>query len=137
MYLLDTNVISEIRKQQRGDAGVLRWYGQVDTSSLFLSVMVTGEIRRGIEKAGVRDSAQARHLSDWLADVEKQYKGRILSVNADVADEWGKMTAIRVDHDVDCLLAATAKVHHLTLVTRNIKHVQNLGVTILNPFADS
>ncbi len=134
MYLLDTNVVSEIRKGDRCDEQVASWYRGTDAATLYLSVMVTGEIRRGIERASVRDPRQAEHLSNWLESIEQHYRGRILAVDARIADEWGKMTAIRADHDVDCLLAATAKVHGLTLVTRNVKHVEDLGVQVFNPF---
>lgn len=134
MYLLDTNVISEIRKQDRCDAKVRNWYRQVEASQIFLSVLVTGEIRRGVEQARPRDLTKARQLESWLDALEGAFAERVLDVDTRVADEWGRMSATRSTPVVDCLLAATAKVHKLMLVTRNLKDVAGLGAEILNPF---
>ena len=134
MYLLDTNVISEVRKGSRCDARVAAWYARVDTSNLFLSVLTTGETRKGVEQARPRDPAKADVLEAWLEDVERRFTGRILSVNVRIADEWGHMSAQRTVSVIDGFLAATAKVHRLTLVTRNTRNVTGLGVSVLNPF---
>ena len=135
MYLLDTNVISEIRKGRRCDAGVARWFAETNEEALYLSVLVLGEIRRGIELARRRrDLQQADRLEDWLREVIRRFPERIWPVDSDVVDVWGRMSAARPISIIDGLLAATAKVHGLTLVTRNVLDVQGLDVDLLNPF---
>jgi predicted nucleic acid-binding protein len=133
-YLIDTNVISEIRKGARCDANVARWIGAVDQSSLYLSVLVVGEIRRGIAKLAARDMAQSRALGDWLATILRAFQGRLLPVSTDVAITWGSMSAARTYPVIDALLAATARVHDLTLVTRNVADLDGSGAKLLNPF---
>lgn len=134
MFLIDTNVISELRKGDRCDARVAAWYAGLEDTDLFLSVLVTGEIRKGIELARPRDSQQAVALERWLQEVERSFGERILPVDIQVADTWGAMSAIRPIPVVDGLLAATAKTHTLTLATRNASDVQGLGAAVLNPF---
>ena len=137
MFLVDTNVISEIRKGRRSDANVGNWYASVDESHLFISSLTVGEIRKGIELARNRDdSSQAVTLETWLGTVLQRYADRILTVDSSVADTWGHISAIRPVPVVDALLAATAKVHNLTLVTRNTSDVGGLGVGVMNPFSD-
>jgi hypothetical protein len=133
-YLIDTNIISEVRKGARCDPHVARWYGSIPDASLYLSVLVLGEIRKGLERIRGRDAAQARALDNWLAAVAHAFAGRIFPVDDPVAEEWGRMNAIRPLPAVDSLLAATAKVHRMTLVTRNTPDVGDLGVRLLNPF---
>ena len=135
MYLLDTNVVSELRRQDRCDENVASWYDGISDEELFLSVLTLGEIRKGIALVQDRDPLQAEALEHWLTYVKQSYEGRILSVNADVSEVWGQMHYIRNVPVADGLLAATAIVHNLTLVTRNIQHVQGLGASLLNPFA--
>jgi hypothetical protein len=132
-YLLDTNIISELRKRERCNANVARWYSAVGEDDAFLSVLVLGEIRRGIEQIR-RDAAQARALDRWLGELKDVFSDRVLSVDQSIAEEWGRMTALHPASAVDGLLAATARVHGMTLVTRNVAHVSNLGAQILNPF---
>ncbi len=108
MYLLDTNVISEVRKGSRCDARVAAWYARVEASNLFLSVLTTGEIRKGVEQARPRDPAKADVLEAWLEDLERRFTGRILSVSMRIADEWGQMSAQRTVSVIDAFLAATA-----------------------------
>src|SRR5262245_28285578 len=136
-WLIDTNVISEIRRGQRCDANVRRWWRGVAAENLFLSALVLGEIRRGIAKATARDPARAATLDAWLADVTTAFNGRILPVDAAVALAWGRITAGRTVPIVDSLLAATAIAHDLTLVTRNVSDVAGLGARLLDPFAAS
>ena len=136
MYLLDTNVVSELRKRDRCDENVAAWYTSISDDDLFLSVLTLGEIRKGIELVRDRDPRQAEVLENWLRYVEQNYEGRILSIDADIADAWGRMYHIRNIPVTDGLLAATAKVHNLTLITRNIQHVQGLGAGSLNPFSE-
>ncbi|MCP5366776.1 MAG: type II toxin-antitoxin system VapC family toxin [Hyphomicrobiales bacterium] len=133
-YLIDTNVISEVRKGRRCDARVAAWYDSLGDADLFLSVLVLGEIRRGVERIRRRDPAQARALEDWLAAVRAAFGDRVLPVDGAVAEEWGRMGAARPVSTVDGLLAATAKVHGLTLATRNTADVAGLGADVLNPF---
>ena len=135
MYLLDTNVVSELRKRDRCDENVAAWYAGIPDDELFVSVLALGEIRKGIELVRDRDPGQAEGLEDWLRYVQQNYEGRILSIDADISDTWGQMHYIRNVAVVDGLLAATAKVHGLTLVTRNIQHVEGLGVNLFNPFS--
>ena len=134
MFLIDTNVISELRKGDRCDARVAAWYAGLEDSDLFLSVLVTGEIRKGIELARSRDGRQAVALERWLQEVERSFGDRILPVDAQIADAWGAMSAIRPIPVVDGLLAATARTHALTLATRNASDVHGLGAAVLNPF---
>lgn len=134
MYLLDTNVISEIRKQERCDTSVASWYETVESSELFLSVLVMGEIRKGVERLRKRDPHQAQHLEHWLEHLEFEFGDRILDIDARVADEWGKMSSKGAIPVIDCYLAASAKVHQMTLVTRNVDDVAGLGADVFNPF---
>ena len=133
-YLIDTNIISEIRKGSRCDPHVAAWYASIDDADLYLSVLVLGEIRRGIELARLRDPAKAEALEAWLAAVDAAFGERILPVDRAIADEWGRMSGQRPVPTVDGLLAATAKRHRLTLVTRNDADVGDLGAKVLNPF---
>ena len=133
-HLIDTNIISELRKGPRCNSNVSRWYQAITGSSLYLSVLVLGEVRKGIERTRSRDPAQARALERWLADVSEEFGTRILTIDGAVADEWGRMNATRPLPVVDGLLAATAKVHGLALVTRDVRDVADLGVHIINPF---
>ena len=133
-YLIDTNIISEVRKGERCDPNVAAWYAAIDETELYLSVLVAGEIRRGIELARRRDPARARALQRWLGQVDAAFGDRILPIGRTEADEWGRMGAQRPIPVIDGLLAATAKVHGMTLVTRNDSQVAGLGALLLNPF---
>jgi toxin FitB len=133
-YLIDTNIISEVRKGERCDGHVAAWFASIDDEDIFLSVLVVGEIRKGIERARRTDPAQARGLEKWLSTLKQSYGERILPIDQMVADEWGSMSAIRPLPTVDALLAATAKIHRMTLATRNVADVAGLGVDVLNPF---
>ena len=134
-YLLDTNVVSELRKGVRAHPNVAAWFADLNDQELYLSVLVVGEIRRGVEAIKGRDPEQSSAIEQWLGTLVRDYGDRILSINQVVAEEWGRLTAVRSGSVVDTLLAATARVHHLTLVTRNVKHVAWTGVSCLNPFS--
>jgi toxin FitB len=136
-YLLDTNVASETRKGQRIDRGVKAWLESAEDADLFLSVLVVGEIRKGVEQARPKDPVKARALEGWLAGLEQMFGDRVLPVTIAIADQWGRLSAPRPISTVDGLLAATALVHDLTLVTRNVIDVAHTGVQLLNPFAIS
>lgn len=133
-YLLDTNVISEVRKGARCTASVAAWWSKVNEDDLWLSALVIGEIRRGIELARKRDPQKATALETWLQDVVTGFDDRILTVDTKVAEEWGRLNALRPLPIVDALLAATARAKGLTLVTRNGKDLTGVGVSIFNPF---
>ena len=133
-YLLDTNIISEVRKGAKCDATVAAWYDSIDDADIYLSVLVLGEIRKGVERARSSDPSRARALEKWLATVVGSFAERILPVDQAVADEWGRMGAKRPVSTVDALLAATAKVHGMTLATRNVSDVTDLGADFVNPF---
>lgn len=133
-FLIDTNVISEVRKGDRCEASVAAWWQEVNEADLFLSPLVLGEIRKGVELVRRHDPQKAEVLERWLIEVLEGFADRLLPVDGRVADEWGRMNAIRPVSVIDALLAATAKVNGLTLVTRNEADVAGLGVDILNPF---
>lgn len=133
-FLIDTNIISEVRKGSRCDPNVASWFAGVADTQLYLSVLVLGEIRKGIENARPRDPARADALQEWLVEVDSAFGDRVLPVNRAVADEWGRMSAARSVPVIDGLLAATARINRLTLVTRNEADVSGLGASVLNPF---
>ncbi|SKA01792.1 hypothetical protein SAMN02745119_02346 [Trichlorobacter thiogenes] len=133
MWLLDTMVISELRKQIP-DPNVISWLGATSEKSLFLSVVTISEIQRGIAGQRRKDAVFARRLQQWLEMLLRNYGDRILPVTSDVARRWGELSAA-VGHDgADLVIAATALQHGLTVVTRNEKHFQPLGVLIINPY---
>lgn len=133
-YLLDSNIVSELRKRERANVGVRQWFAGVDDAELFLSVLTVGEIRRGIESIHRRDRARALALNRWFHALVTEYEARILLVDQKVAEAWGRMNAVATLPAIDSLLAATAQVHGLTFVTRNTKDVTRTGVPCLNPF---
>jgi toxin FitB len=133
-YLLDTNVLSELRKGRRCDHAVATWYAALGENDVFLSVLVVGEIRRGIERIRRRDAVSARAIDRWLAAVVSAHADRILPVDREIAEEWGRLAAPRPLPVIDGLLAATAKVRGLTLATRNLADVASTGVACVDPF---
>ncbi len=120
-YLIDTNIISEIRKGERCDPNVSAWYASIADGDLFLSTLVLGDIRKGVEFARARDPAKAAALERWLRQVETAFDGRVLGIDNAVSDRWGRMCAIRPIPAIDGLLAATAITNGLTLVRRRPK----------------
>jgi toxin FitB len=133
-FLIDTNIVSEIRKGERCDAHVSAWYASIADEDLFLSTLVLGEIRKGVELARPRDPDKAAALERWLRQVATGFDGRVLGIDNAVSDQWGRMSAIRPIPVIDGLLAATAATYGLTLVTRNDRDVAGLGAIVLNPF---
>ena len=133
-YLLDTNIISEIAKRQQRNARVAAWYDSINEAEIYLSVLVLGEIRKGLERARRSDASRARALEIWLASIRKSFAERILPIDQSIADEWGRMSAKRSASTIDALLAATAKVNGMILVTRNTADIADLGAKFLNPF---
>lgn len=134
-YLLDSNILSELRKRERADPRVREWFAGIDDAELFLSVLTLGEIRRGIESIHRRDRPRALALNRWFHALVTGYETRILLVDQKVAEEWGRMNAVATLPAIDSLLAATARVNGLTVVTRNTKDITRTGVPCLNPFA--
>ncbi len=133
-YLIDTNVLSELRRKVP-NAGVVEWFSRRPTSTLYLSVLTLGELRKGVE--GVTDANRRRALLDWLeTKLPNFFAGRILSVDAQVADRWGRMVAAagRPVPAIDSLLGATAAHHDLSLVTRNVRDFADLGLDVINPW---
>ena len=135
-YLLDTNVLSEVRRP-RGDVKMKRWISYVPAEDLYLSVLTLGEVRRGIGLLRRRDRAQADVYEAWLIIVLRDYEDRVLPVDAEAAEEWARMNVPDPISIVDGLMAATAKVRNMTFVTRNTADVARTGVRLLNPFDSS
>ncbi|MFQ5548792.1 MAG: type II toxin-antitoxin system VapC family toxin [Woeseia sp.] len=133
-FLIDTNVISEIRKQDRMDPHVAAWFSTIADEDLYLSVLVIGEIRQGIERTRPRDPQKAVALDRWLTQVRQSFGRRILPITVSIAEEWGRLNRVRPLPAIDSLLAATAHVNGLTLVTRNVADIADTGVTCLDPF---
>ena len=133
-YLIDTNIISDVRRGRRCDPNVASWYEKIEDASLYLSVLVIGEIRKGIKRIRPKDTVQAYAIENWRIAVDKTFGERILPIDRAVANEWGRLNASRPLPVIDGPLAATAKIHHMTLVTRNIAEIADLDVQFLNPF---
>jgi predicted nucleic acid-binding protein len=133
-YLLDTNVISEIRKGPRCNRAVASWIAEVSTAEIYLSVLTLGEIRKGIENIRRRDKASAEVLERWFQELEESLADHILPVDQAIAEQWGRFNVPDPLPMLDSFLAATASVYGLTLVTRNLKDVERTGVDCLNPF---
>ena len=133
-FLLDTNVVSETRRK-RPDPGVLSWFQHADSSQLYISVLTLGEIAKGVAKYAKRDAAQAAALGSWLESIRRNYADRIVGIDADIAEMWGRLAAERSLAVIDALIAATALVPGLTLVTRNTGDIEGTGVPVLNPWS--
>jgi predicted nucleic acid-binding protein len=133
-FLLDTNVVSELRKKRRSDPKVQAWFSSVSSEDLFFSVIVIGEIRRGIEKVRPADPVFASRLELWLRTLQTDYQDRIVSITEEIAEFWGSICPNAPLPEPDGLIAATALHHGMTLVTRNVEHVQRSGVKLLNPW---
>lgn len=134
-YLLDTNVVSEpLRK--RPSPQVLAWLRTVRHETTYLSALVLGELRHGVELKRRNDPRQAEVLEGWVAQLQERFADRVVPVDAQVADVWGRLHAADPLPPVDGLMAATALVHDWTFVTRNTKHAERTGARLLNPFED-
>jgi toxin FitB len=135
MYLLDTVVLSELRKRQPHPA-VIGWFRGKAPDVLYVSTITIGEIERGIDRQREHNPIFAEALASWLDQLLDAYADRILPVNIAVARRWGRLTA-RIGHTgTDLLIAATALEHGLAVVTRNVRHFAPTGVVIENPFAN-
>jgi predicted nucleic acid-binding protein len=132
-FLLDTNVLSELRRPN-GSPAVRRWLATIPSDYLYLSVLIVGEIRRGIELLRRRDPVQAAVLEAWLTRLKRDFADHILPITTEIAEEWAQISVLDPVPVVDGLIAATAKVHGMTLVTRNVAVFSRTGVSLINPF---
>ena len=133
MYLLDTDVISELRRRRR-NRNVVAWISNVSAADLFLSVVTIGEIELGIARQRVRNPSFAKDLADWLEVTLRAYEERILPLTVGIARRWGRLAAQVGNKQLDLAIAATALEHGLTVVTRNVSDFEPTGVTVLDPF---
>lgn len=133
-HLLDTNILSELRKGNRVNPRVLSWFQSVDEDLLFVSVLAFGEIRAGIERVRISDPHQALALERWLDGLATVYADRVLPITTDIAERWGRLSANNRPPVVDGLMAATALENDLVLVTRNIQDLARTGVKVIDPF---
>lgn len=137
MYLVDTNVISEVRKRDRADKGVMAFFRKAakEDVDLYLSVVTVGELRRGVEIIRHRgDKPQAARLENWLDGVLREFGRHILVVDDEIGQLWGRLRVPHPEHALDKLIAATALIHDLTVVTRNVDDFTGTGARVLNPF---
>lgn len=137
MYLIDTNVISEIRQGDNANAGVRQFFDAaiIQHTQLYISVITVGELRRGVDLIfHLGDSIQGKLLENWLITILQQYQSNILGIDSDIALLWGKLRVSDVQHVLDKLIAATALIYDMTVVTRNVKDFEHTGVRLLNPF---
>lgn len=139
MYLIDTNVISEIRKGDKTNLGVRQFFDTAiqNNTRLYVSSITIGELRRGVDLIFHRgDSIQGKLLENWLTSILDDYQDNILTIDAEIALLWGKMRVPEPQHALDKLIAATALNYDLVVVTRNVKDFENTGVSLLNPFVE-
>jgi predicted nucleic acid-binding protein len=137
MYLVDTNVVSEIRKRERANKGVRAFFRRAvkESSDLYMSVVTVGELRRGVEIMRHRgDGAQTGILDAWLTATLDEFAQNILPVDEDIGQLWGRLRVPHAEHAPDKLIAATALIHDLIVVTRNVDDFSSTGVRLLNPF---
>ena len=134
MFLLDTDVLSALRRRERNPETV-RWVESQRTSDLYISVVTVGEIERGITRQRQRDPSFAQELARWLDRVLTWYSDRVLPVDTATARRWGQLSATLGHDGADLLIAATALEHGLTVVTRNVRHFEPTGVPVLSPLA--
>ena len=133
MYLLDTDVLSELSKRRR-NRGVANWFAIVPDSELHLSVVALVEVERGVERQRTVDPAFAEQLARWLEFTLRAFGERILPLTVNIARRWGRLAAQIGNKELDLAIAATALEHGLTVVTGNTKHFERTGVPLLNPF---
>ena len=139
MYLIDTDVISELRKKDKADRGVTAFFKDASARGvpMYLTAVTIGELRRGVELIRHRgDVRQAHMLERWLDALLAEYDESVLSFDADTAQVWGRLRVPHPENPLDKQIAATALVYDLVLVTRNIKHFASTGARLLDPFTD-
>ena len=133
-FLLDCNVLSELRKRRRCEERVRQWVDAQNEADLVISVITLGEISAGIAQIETRDPEQAQVLEDWLEQTKEEFSNRILPVTDDIAERWGRLSPRKPLPAADGLLAATALEHDLICVTRNVSDFERSGVRLLNPW---
>ena len=131
MYIVDTNVLSELRRKS---PLAIKWFDSVESEQIYLSVITIGEIYRGIVRKQSKDAAAAAGLAAWLRGLQGEYEDRMISIDQAIATEWGRVTAKRSRNTGDSLIAATAIARKMTLVTRNVVDFTDLPVSLLNPW---
>jgi toxin FitB len=132
VYLVDTNVVSEAK---RGNRQAVAWLRSIRPDVVYLSALTLGEIMRGVALSRKSDPETAARLTEWLERLRHDHADRILPVTDRIALEWGRIAALRPRGDIDGLIAATAIVHDLILVTRNIKDFEDTAVSLINPWS--
>jgi len=138
VYLIDTDVISELRKKDQANPGVVAFFKEVSSrdTPLYLAAVTIGELRRGVELIRYRgDTKQAQTLERWLSRLLADYRDNVLSFDEDVAQVWGRLRVPHPENPLDKQIAATALIHDLVLVTRNVKHFAVTSVKLINPFS--
>ena len=133
MYLLDTDIVSELRKPRRNE-NVAAWIEAVAPADLFFSLITVVEIERGIERQRHTDPVFARDLATWLDAILRLYGERVLPLTINIARRWGRLSAQIGNTNLDLGIAATALEHGLTVVTRNVAHYERTGVAVVNPY---
>lgn len=137
MYLLDTNILSELRKRQKNQ-GVVDFFAQVEAqkANCYISVISLGEIQSGINKLRLKnDNPQADNVQKWLSTIHLKYQSHKLDFDENCALKWASLTAKNPHNSIDKQIASTALVHDLILVTRNIKDFKDTGIKLYNPFS--
>lgn len=135
-YLLDTNILSE-QSRRKPDTHLISWLSSQHSESLWISVVSVGEIERGIARLESREPDRAKRLASWLGATVTQFQDRIIPMDQDIALRWGRMTAATPGLDIDAIIAATAAIRGMTIVTRNVRDLERFGVTVFNPSAPS
>lgn len=136
MYLVDTNVISELRKGDRANPGVRAFFSALADEDIYLAVQTIGELRRGVDSIRRRgDGPQAQRLEDWLETLLAGYTDRILGFDLDCAQVWGALMSPHPQHPIDKQITAIALIHGLAVVTRNTVDFRHAGLRVVNPFS--
>jgi toxin FitB len=135
-FLLDTDVLSELRKRERGDPNLYAWTEATGWNALHTSWIAIAEMKRGVEVIRRRDKPQAAVLQAWLTEILQRLRDRILPVDQAVAEAWAELMVPNPRPPIDMLIAATARSNGLTLVTRNVRDFANCGIDLLNPWSD-
>jgi predicted nucleic acid-binding protein len=133
-FLLDTNILSELRKGDRCDPNVLNWAAKESAQAHYISVLSLGEIRKGIELLRKKSPDKCMSLEDWLQKLHTDYANCTIAITAEISERWGELSSVRSLPVIDSLIAATALEHGLILVTRKTKDFDGLGISVLNPF---
>ena len=133
-FLLDTNILSELRKGDRCNKNVSNWAAKECDQAHYISVLSLSEIRKGIELLRKKSPADCTPFEIWLQKLQSDYTNCTIAITTEIAERWGELSALRPLPVIDSLLAATALEHGLTLATRNTKDFDGLGIAIVNPF---